>query len=140
MEINLIKGAVYQDNRGLLTFFNTFDMMPIRRFYIVENTGVDIVRAWQGHQKEQKWFYALEGSFKVILVKPDHWINPSESLSYQEYKLSSGANEILSIPAGFVNGFQALEINSKLLVYSDVTLEQSASDDFRYDRKLWYKW
>jgi hypothetical protein len=33
---------------------------------------------------------------------------------------------------GFVNGFQALEADSILMVYSDKTLEESKEDDFRW--------
>jgi len=140
MQINLIKGGTHQDHRGILKFFNDFDMTRIRRFYIVEHVDVTTVRAWQGHQKEQKWFYVTEGSFKIVLVSPDDWRQPSENLAYEEIVLDSKNNEILHIPAGFANGFQALEEPSKLTVYSDVTLEESLNDNFRFSESLWYKW
>jgi hypothetical protein len=62
MNGNLIRGDVHQDQRGVLRFFNDFDMSLVKRFYISENADSSIVRAWQGHQKEQKWFY-----YKVVL-------------------------------------------------------------------------
>ncbi|WP_316844677.1 WxcM-like domain-containing protein [Pedobacter psychrodurus] len=140
MNVPLIKGQNQKDNRGNLTFFNDFDMTPIRRFYITEPIDTDSIRAWQGHKKEQKWFFVLEGSFKVILVEPDDWDQPSKDLPYKEFALHANTNEILNISAGTATGFQALEPYSKLMIFSDVTLEQSIADDYRFAKGLWYKW
>lgn len=136
----LIKGGMHSDNRGVLTFFNDFDMSLVKRFYIVAHFDDTVVRAWQGHQCEQKWFYVVEGSFKVILVKPDNWNRPSVNLPYQEFLLNAQNNDILNIPAGLATGFQALEEASKLMIFSDVTLAESINDDYRFDKDLWYSW
>ncbi|RZL46282.1 MAG: hypothetical protein EOP00_15470 [Pedobacter sp.] len=138
--MSLIKGGIFEDNRGILKFFNDFDMSLIKRFYIAEHFDDAVVRAWQGHQYEQKWFYVTEGSFKVILVRPDDWISPSVNLPYQEYLLNDKKNEILNISAGFATGFQALEKSSKLMIFSDATLDDSKNDDYRFEKDLWYKW
>lgn len=140
MDTVLIKGGVHRDSRGVLKFYNDFDMSLVKRFYIAEHFDITVIRAWQGHQIEQKWFYVTEGAFKVILVRPDNWANPSANLPYQEYVLKADQNEILNIPAGVATGFQALKPLSKLMIFSDVTLAQSIDDDFRYDKDLWYKW
>ena len=140
MHPELIIGGVHSDNRGELTFFNDFDMSPVKRFYIAANFDDTVVRAWQGHQREQKWFYVLEGSFKVVLVKPDDWTYPSDELHYQKFILQAKNNEILNVPAGFVNGFQAIEPSSKLMVFSDASLSESINDDYRFDKNLWYHW
>lgn len=140
MHPTLIKGGVHSDNRGLLTFFNDFNMSLVKRFYIAEHFDATVIRAWQGHRLEQKWFYVAKGSFKVILVKPDDWNSPSANLPHKEFLLNSKKNEILHIPAGVATGFQALEKSSKLMIFSNVTLAESINDDYRFDKNLWYNW
>lgn len=136
----LIKGGTHTDARGTLTFFNDFDMKRVRRFYQIEHPDTTIIRAWQGHQIEQKWFYIIEGSFKVVLVQPDNWKNPSKNLSFEEYLLKSSENKVLHIPGGFANGFQALEPHSKLIVFSNFSMKEAGTDDFRFDKNLWFEW
>lgn len=140
MHTSLIQGSIHRDNRGVLTFFNDFDMSAVKRFYILEHFDKSVIRAWQGHTAERKWFYVMEGSFKVILVEPDNWNNPSDNLPYQEFFLAATHNEILHIPKGIATGFQALDAHAKMMVFSDVILEDSINDDYRFDKDLWYKW
>lgn len=136
----IITGGTHTDDRGTLTFFNNFDMKRIRRFYQIEHQELNIIRAWQAHQIEQKWFYVIQGSFKVVLVQPDNWTNPSTDLAFEEFILKSGDNQILHIPGGFANGFQAMEPHSKLIVFSNFSMKEAGTDDFRFDKDLWYKW
>ena len=136
----MIKGGVFKDDRGVLKFFNDFDMTLVKRFYIAEHLDDTVIRAWQGHLYEQKWFYVTEGSFKVVLVEPDDWASPSVNLPYKEFFLNSKNNEILNIPAGVATGFQALEGSSKLMIFSDVKLADSTNDDYRFEKNLWYNW
>lgn len=140
MEALLIRGGIHQDTRGKVTFFNDFDMSLIKRFYIAEHFDDMVIRAWQGHKHEQKWFYVTQGSFKVVLVQPDNWESPSINLPHDEFRLTADSNEILHIPKGMVTGFRALEPSSKLMIFSDVTLTESINDDYRFDKNLWYKW
>jgi dTDP-4-dehydrorhamnose 3,5-epimerase-like enzyme len=139
-KIELIKGGIHTDQRGTLRFFNNFDLGPIKRFYVSEHADVNVVKAWQGHKKEQKWFYVIAGSFKVVLVQPDDWDSPSENLKYEKFVLDVNKNEVLSVPGGHASGFKALLPNSKLMVFSDFSLDDSLNDDFRYGKDLWYKW
>ena len=140
MQTNLTIGGVHKDERGVLKFFNTFDMSLVQRFYVLEHTDTNSIRAWQGHQKEQKWFYVTDGVFKLVLVKPDNWENPSASLPYEEWILKAESNQIINIPAGFATGLQALEAPSRITIFSDVKLGKSIDDDYRFDKSLWYKW
>jgi dTDP-4-dehydrorhamnose 3,5-epimerase-like enzyme len=139
-EESLIAGGQHIDERGRLFFFNDFDMKPVRRFYIIEHTDTNIVRAWQAHQKEQKWLYVVKGSFKIVVVKPDNWEKPSQKLLTKEIILKSDGNQLLHIPGGYANGFKALEVNSKLMVFSDFSIADAGKDDFRFDKDLWYDW
>ena len=139
-EPSLIQGEQYKDKRGSISFVNLFFMDEVKRFYIITPQNTHIIRAWQGHRKEEKWFHVLDGSFLVVLVKIDNWSAPSEALNHQKFVLDANNNQILHIPKGYANGFMALESNAKLLIFSSCRLEESATDDYRFDEKKWYDW
>lgn len=136
----LIQGNEHVDKRGSLFFFNTFNLQLIKRCYVIQQAETQIVRAWQGHKREQKWFYVMSGAFKIILVKPDDWENPSNHLAFEEFVIHEKDIQILHIPGGFASGFMAIEENSKLMIFSDYDLDESMKDDFRFDKDKWYKW
>lgn len=71
----LITGAIYHDNRGIVKYVNGFDMSDSKRFYQITNSNTDLLRGWQAHKVERKWFYAAKGKFKIFLVKIDNWVN-----------------------------------------------------------------
>lgn len=122
--MDFIIGGQYIDHRGLLRFVNDFDMKEIRRMYIIEPKFGQI-RAWQGHKKEQKWFFVLEGSFliqKVSMQAPEH---------RSKMIVQAEDNRVVHIESGNYNGFEALSEGSKMLVFSDHTIDEAASDDFR---------
>ena len=137
---HIIKGGEHEDARGNLIFFNDFDMKAVKRFYIIAHPDTKAVRAWQGHKREQKWFYVIAGSFKVVIVQPDNWLQPSSDLETHEFVLKQERNEILYVPGGFANGFKALEDHSKMIVFSDFTVVESSHDNFRFDNNKWYDW
>src|SRR5664279_4405999 len=112
-ELTLIQGGQHTDERGTLCFFNDFDMAPVKRLYTIEHPDTGIARAWQAHKIEQKWFYVVTGSFKIVVLKPDNWEKPSENLPVKEFILQSGMNQVLYIPGGYANGFKALKAHSK---------------------------
>lgn len=136
----IIEAGTHTDERGKLVFFNQLDMARVKRFYVIEPAGASTVRAWQGHKKEEKWFYVISGSFKVVLVQPDSWEMPSRDLVVEEYELKASTPEVLHIPGGYANGFKALEAGSKMMVFSSFTVEESVGDDYRFDKNMWYKW
>lgn len=136
---NFIIGGNHIDERGILSFVNDFDLTTIKRMYMITHPDIDVVRAWQAHQAEQKWFYVVEGSFKVQLVAIDNWENPSEDLPTLTYTLTA-ASGILHIPAGYANGFKALTPNSKLMVFSDFTIAESANDNYKFAASKWADW
>ena len=135
-----IPGGNHSDHRGVITFVNDFQLDEVRRFYLIEHADIHIVRAWQGHKKEQKWFYVVSGSFNMVVVQPDNWENPLTDLDVQEFVLSSNSTGVLHIPGGYANGFKALEPNSKIIVFSDFAMEQSSNDNYRFDQSFWYDW
>jgi len=137
---NVIEGGNYKDARGQLEFFNSFDMSPIKRIYFTTHFNTNVVRAWQGHIIESRWFLCVKGSFTVKLVAIDDWENPSDDLKVHQYKLSSKKQEILHIPSGFANGFKALEDDSKLMIMSNYGFNEIENDQVRFDQNKWTKW
>ena len=133
----LIVGNVFSDARGNVFFNNEFDMLQIRRVYFIEHPDVSVIRAWQAHRFEQKWFQAVSGKFEVSLVKIDDWDNPSDKLPIIEFMLEAEKSEVLHIPEGYATGFKATESFSKLMVMSDFTLEESKNDDYRFPVGKW---
>ncbi len=69
MDLSLITGGSYSDERGRLRFCNDFDMTEVKRFYTIANSAEQPARGWIGHKKETKWFFPLKGK-TVIEVEP----------------------------------------------------------------------
>lgn len=58
-----------------------------------------------------------------------------------EYHILSGSSsEIISIPKGYANGLKALEPNSELLIFSDMSLEESINEKIRFPADWWMNW
>ncbi len=129
----LIEGKSFKDERGKLNFLNDFSMDDIVRFYEIHPANTDIIRAWQGHQQEKKWFYCTAGSFIVNLIKIDDFEHPSTSLVAERFELSANRAAVLEISGGYATGFKANQVDSKLMVFSNFDLDQSKDDDYRYD-------
>lgn len=136
----IIKGDQFSDHRGTLRFVNEFLMQDVVRFYTISHFSTEVIRAWQGHQKEKKWFSSLKGSFVVAWVKIDNFEKPLKSLTAQYHVLNTEQSEVLFIPSGYANGMKALEPNSELLVFSSLPLELSKKDDYRYPADWWLDW
>lgn len=137
----LIEGANFSDERGNMSFFNTLDMKPIVRFYQIAPANTDIIRAWQAHKREMKWFYCQAGAFVIHLIQLDDFENPSSGLKSERFLLEAKSPKILEISGGYATGFKATEENSKLQVFSNYGLEASKDDDFRYPIQKWdVKW
>ena len=126
-------GNGFTDERGTLSFNNEFDASEVKRIYFIENKTTVIVRAWQGHQIEKRWFTAVNGSFLVRLIKIDDWDSPSPKLIPKIYHLVSQDFEILHIPQGYASSIQALEENSKLMVMGNYFLGET-KDEYKYDQ------
>lgn len=133
----IFQGDIFSDSRGKVRFVNDFKFEGINRFYTIEHSDTDVIRAWQGHKRETKYFYVSQGSFRIKWIEIDNWERPGKELKIEEFCLANTKSEILIIPPGCVNGFQALEPNSVLTVFSDFSLEESKIDDFRFPFDYW---
>lgn len=136
----LIKGGSFKDERGTVSFINDFTFYGVKRFYQINNANTDLVRAWQGHQVEHKYFYVSTGSFVIAWVKIDDWQSPSVTLEGAHATLRANEPVILSIPPGYANGILALEKDASLIIFSDQTVASSTNDRWIYDQKLWFNW
>jgi dTDP-4-dehydrorhamnose 3,5-epimerase-like enzyme len=124
--MNPINGDIFRDARGDLRFINAFDMTRVKRMYAVL-PEIGVVRAWQGHRLETKWFHAAKGSFRVKTAVFD------DTTRVQEIILSDKQIRLVEIAPGHFNGFEALEPGSILMVFSDLLVEESRADDYRLD-------
>jgi len=131
MKPNLISGNQFKDQRGTLFFNNDFDLTNIKRIYVIENKNEDIVRAWQGHKIEQRWFSVIEGKFRIQLIEVDNWDKPSENLPKIEFILKSENLDVLHVPPGFISCIQSLDKKSKLIAFTDYKLGE-INDEFKY--------
>ncbi len=136
-DFRLLSGENFTDNRGLLRYFNTFDMAEIKRFYEIGPANTSLFRGWQGHKAEKKWFYCLDGALKIQLVKIDNFEKPSLQLRPKTIVLKAEIPEVLEVPGGYATGIRALVENSRLMVFSDSSLEASKADDYRFPPTMW---
>jgi len=127
----IINGDTHSDQRGILLYNNSFDALEIKRIYFIENKDIEIIRAWQGHKIEQRWFSAAAGSFKIQLIAIDNWEKPAISLKPITFVLNAVKLDVLQIPAGYVSSIQSLEKSSKLLVMADYLLGE-INDEHKY--------
>lgn len=136
----IITGGNFTDSRGEMRFVNDFHFKDVKRFYFIKHLDISMVRAWQGHQFERKYFYPISGSFAIAWVKIDDFNNPSDDLSPEVHLLTANNSEILSVPKGYANGLKALEPNSELMIFSDMSLEESLNEKIRYPYTKWLDW
>lgn len=127
----LHKGSLFQDHRGSLRYNNDFEASRIKRIYTIENQSIENIRAWQGHKIEQRWFSAINGSFLIKIIEPDHWENPSGINASFEFVLEKKTLDFLHVPSGFLTGIKALEENSQLLVMADYALGE-IKDEYKF--------
>tara|TARA_B110000090_G_C13170337_1_gene365144 strand:+ start:151 stop:588 length:438 start_codon:yes stop_codon:yes gene_type:complete len=128
----IIKGNSFTDIRGTIYFNNSFDTSEIKRMYIIQNSSVNVIRGWQGHKVEHRWFSALQGEFEIHLIEVDNWETPSKDLQSIKYNLSSDKMNVLHVPAGYVSSIRSKESASKLLAMSNYGIEE-IKDEYRYE-------
>lgn len=133
----LIEGGCVSDLRGKVSFCNGFDLDGVRRFYIVENSQVGLVRAWHGHKHEAKYVMILEGEAMIAAVKINNFENPSKDAKVHRYLMNAQKPSVLYIPAGYANGFISLTKDAQIIFFSTSTTEDSKNDDYRYDPRYW---
>lgn len=130
--IQMINGGIAKDLRGQIRFVNDFDMSLVKRFYIIKNVDVELVRGWRAHRIEQRWFYVLAGAFEVDIIQIDNWDKPANDLAIERMKLDSISMQVLHVPKGYGTAFRALQPESELLVFADHGIEHAPLDDYTW--------
>ena len=138
-KVKIFKGGYKKDTRGILRFINQFKFKGIKRFYHIENANTDVLRAFHGHMREEKYVYVVSGKILLCAVPIDNKESPSRDFPVQRIILSSDQPTIAYIPGGYANGIKALEEDTKIIIFSSMTLKQSEKDSYRYDSDYWGK-
>jgi dTDP-4-dehydrorhamnose 3,5-epimerase-like enzyme len=128
----IIEGDKHIDNRGKLFYNNDFNATQVKRIYMIENASTEVVRGWQGHQIEQRWFSVVKGSFKIQLISIDDWNNPSIDLEKVVFILDESKLDMLHVPGGYVSSIQSLENDSKLFVMADYSIGE-INDEYKFN-------
>ena len=131
--IEWIKGGVAKDERGQIRFVNAFDMSAVKRFYIIRNLDIELIRGWRGHRIEQRWFYVLSGGFEFNIVKIDNWDTPTKDLTVDKLIVKAEELQVSHIPAGYATAIRATEPHAELLVYGDYGIEHAPQDDYTWE-------
>jgi len=123
--------SMHQDDRGFVYCVrdNLLEDM-IQRTYIVENHSKGMVRAWHGHRRGDTYMHVLRGTVKLAAM------NMNNDDDIVTAVLTERKPQLFYIPTGFYNGAVSLTDNTKILVYSTLTFEQSKKDDHRLDWKV----
>ena len=136
-EPTLIEGGIAVDARGQVSFVNGFGFKDVVRFYMVENSAEEPVRAFHGHMKEAKYVFVPSGSALVAAVKLDDAKTPSTHEIPQRFVLSAKKPSVLYIPGGYANGFRAMEANTRVIFFATASVEESKADDYRFPHDYW---
>jgi len=140
MIVQVLNGGRHVDSRGRLDHVNDFDMSEVKRMYLITHIDPSVKRGWRAHKLEQRWFYVVEGSFEVSLVKIDDWVSPNPDLQLEVYVLSADKPQVLHVPVGYATGFKALERDAKFIVYADFGIENAVNDNYQYPSDYFTNW
>ena len=136
----LVKGGIAFDDRGSLSFVNSFNIGQYKRFYTVQNHSLGFIRAWHGHLNEAKALMVITGTALIAAVEMTDTKKPDKNKEVHRFVLSAGSPSILVVPAGYANGFKTLSDDAVLLIFSSSTLEDSQGDDYRFPYDYWNPW
>jgi dTDP-4-dehydrorhamnose 3,5-epimerase len=136
----ILDGHRFSDERGDVEFVNDVSLTAVKRFYAISNKSTDVIRAWQAHKLEQKYFYVIEGSFLIATVKLDNFDSPSPHLDADHVVLKAEFPQILIVPSGYANGLRALTDANKVMIFSTLNLQESKNDTYRFAPELWFNW
>src|SRR5437867_4194166 len=136
----LYPGEVAIDDRGCVSFVNAFDFANVKRFYTVRNHRAGFVRAWHAHRRERKYITVVQGTALIGAVAIGGSSEPPNDAKTYRFVMSAAKPSVLYIPAGYANGFMSLTPDTLLVFFSTSTLNESKSDDIRFDSRRWDIW
>lgn len=121
----------HSDRRGILTYLNTDWLTKVVRLYCITPSDTNVIRGWQGHLKESKWFICTKGIMEIDTAIIDAEINLLQENT--KFVLQSNIPSVLYVPGGHATAIRAFEKNSTLMVFSNFSTEESKKDDLRFD-------
>ena len=130
---HIIKGDLFNDNRGKLFSCNKFDMTRIKRIYSIENSDSNYIRGWKGHEIETRWFFATKGCMIIntILISD---LEKSHTLPLiNTFKLNQDSLNILVVPPGFATSIKQYSNGDRICVFADYELGVSGDEGLRWD-------
>lgn len=133
----IIPGGIFTDDQGSIHHVNDFRVEDFCRFYVIEHGDTEVLRAWQGHRGEVKAFYVVSGAFTINAIRIDDPDHPDRDAEPWVFRLSEKVSEVLILPARYANGFQATIPGSKMIVFSNLNLDESGKDIIRYPADYW---
>ncbi len=136
---SLIPISIYKDERGELRYCNEFDLSTSKRFYSISFNEKDQIRAWQAHKIETKSIIPVSGITKIVLVEIKDFEKGFNG-QIHEFILDSSFPSVLLIPGGYANGLQSKSVDSSLMIFSNLSLDEAKNDDFRFEKDKFYKW
>jgi dTDP-4-dehydrorhamnose 3,5-epimerase-like enzyme len=132
----VIAGGLHADERGNLGFVNALDFSSIKRFYHVQNSPDQPIRAFQCHFKEAKYAYVIQGAALFVTAHLDTFPPAVENVP-QTFLLSASKPEVVYIPPSYANGFKSLTPDTLIIFFSTCTLAESQQDDKRLPWDYW---
>ncbi len=133
----VIDGGLHVDTRGIVSFVNDFDFRGVDRFYTVRTHHPNEERGWVGHQRDQKWFVAVQGAVLLAVVKPDDWERPSSELPVERFVLSAVKPQVLHVPPGYATGSINLSQDAILMIFSSGRIDDAQEDVYRFPVQTW---
>lgn len=133
----IINGGLHVDARGIVSFVNDFDFNGVDRFYTIRAHRPQDLRGWVGHQRDHKWFFAVQGTTMIAVVKPDQWDRPASDLPVERFVLSAAKPQVLHVPPGHATGSVNLSQDALLMVFSSGKIEDAKTDDYRFAIDSW---
>ena len=133
----IIEGGLHVDFRGTVSFVNDFDFDGVDRSYLIRSHRAYEPRGWIGHQRDQKWFWVIQGAALIAVVKPDNWKSPSRNLSIERLVLYAAKPQVLYVPGGYATGSVNLSNDTILMIFSSGRIEDAAKDDYRFAVDTW---
>jgi dTDP-4-dehydrorhamnose 3,5-epimerase-like enzyme len=135
--VKILRGSTSHDERGAVSFINSFHFAGVKRCYVVENANTRIIRAFHGHFKEEKYVFVIRGKIVLCVAPIDDQRTPSKNIKVTRYILSGDEPSIVKIPAGYANGFRSLTSHAVVMFFSTASLSASKRDDFRFPADYW---
>lgn len=123
----IIERELFVDDRGMVYgAFDNMDEAGIKRTYVIENHAVGTIRAWHYHYGGDTYLHVISGAAKLAAV------SAKDKSKCVTVTLSEKNPSLFYVPRGWANGSMSLVPNTKILVYSTLTLEECKMDDERW--------